>query len=184
MKRMWIMHRNTILSFSLILSLATWALVVSVKLYSYKPQNLFIRFSGSEVSVINEPVSEDLIIFEKNFLRTFVMYTYNFDSVSYIPNLNRGSYLYSNSLWNQIHDEMIPFQKKIVENKISQSSVVEKLTKTSDTSYELVTKTIYQTADQIEERKYKIKVSTQIVARTKENPWGMEVTSADQERIQ
>jgi hypothetical protein len=183
MNRLWLLYRPKIILTLLIFSLLGWAITSTIIAVLKKPERLFVRISKDQISIDDKTTSDDDRILEINFLRNFVMFVYNFDELNYLKNLNRGSYLMSDQFWTKTSEEIPKVSQAIRDQKIQQTAVIEKMTKIDGDTYDLFTVNQYQRAHEIETRNYKIRVKIQTVQRTKENPWGMEVTNADQERI-
>lgn len=183
MKRLWLLYRPKIVLTGLISALFLWAVTSTAVALFKKQERLYIKISRDQVSVDDKTNSEDDRILELNFLRNFVMFVYNFDELNYLKNLNRGSYMMSDSFWTSTSKEIPKVLEVIRSQRLQQSSIIEKLVRLDTDSYDLFTVSQYQIGSEIETRKFKIRVKLQKVDRTRENPWGLEVVSADQDRI-
>ena len=187
MRRLYLLYRQNIFTAAIVTVMLSWALTSTFFAIRKNDKLILLKISAEGVSPIDaEHASEDLIQV-KTFLRRYIQLMYNYDFLSFEENVNKVSFILSDSFWRKVHDGMTSTKKSIDSAKITQTSAIEKLSKLGPNSYELVVQTVIsKTTGESkisQNQKFKLKVNLDEVKRSLENPWGMEVTDATEERL-
>lgn len=183
MKRLFLLYKRNIILSSLVAILLCWAISATLMGLSKKDKTLLIRFTNEDVSIIDSLNRQEELLQERAFLRRFVMLMYNYDFLSFEENISKASFILSDTFWLKMQSEMKQSKTTIFEKKITQTSAIEKVVRVSPTEFEIITQTSISKEGLISDHKVKIKVSLNKTARTVQNPWGMEVSSAIEENL-
>lgn len=183
MKRLFLLYKRNIIISSIIIVLFAWAVSATLLGLSKKDKVILIRISNDGTSIIDALNSEEELSQEKAFLRRFISLMYNYDFISFEDNINRVSHVLSDEFWLKVEKEMKDTKPTIIEKKISQTAAIEKIVRLSPGEYELTTQSTIVKSGEAQDNKLKIKVLINKVSRTIQNPWGMEVGNATEERI-
>lgn len=183
MRRLFLLYKRNIIISSTILILSLWAVSATLLGLSKKDKIVLVRISNEGTSIIDVINPEEEIVQEKAFLRRFVTLMYNYDFLSFEKNINKVSFILSDDLWIKTRSEMENTKSVIAEKKISQTAAIEKVVRIAPNEYELTTQSTLIKEGITQDHKIKLKVSITKVPRSIQNPWGMEVTNAVEERI-
>lgn len=183
MKRLFLLYKRNIIISSLIAILLLWAISATLLGLSKKDKIILVRISNEGTSIIDVLSPEEELLQEKAFLRRFITLMYNYDFLSFEGNINKVSFILSDDLWLRTQSEMEKTKSTISEKKIFQTTAIEKVVRLTPNEYELTAQSTIVKDGTSQDHKIKLKVSIVKVPRSIQNPWGMEVTDAVEERI-
>jgi len=183
-RNFYMMKKGNIIVSFLILILVIWAGTSTFLLIQKKDKIVIIKVTEQGTALVNELSKEDELVSEKAFFRRYVGLMYNYDFLSFEDNVKKVSFMLSQEFWNKASKEMQGSKKRIYQDRISQSTALTKIIKRSETEYELLTQsTVIKGPSSAQDRSFRIKVIVARVTRSSENPWGMEIASASEDRL-
>jgi hypothetical protein len=167
----------------LVTVLTAWAISSTVMLFQKKDKTILIKVSNDDVSVIDNLTQKEELLQERAFLRRFILLMYNYDQLSFETNVNKASFILTDDFWRKTKSEMPEAKESIEQKKITQTSAIEKLSRISQNVFEIIAQTSISKDGDIADHKIRITITINKTQRTLENPWGMEVSNAVEERI-
>lgn len=155
---------------------------------SKKSETILIGIDDNGTRVITteeDPVFKTEVV---NFIRTFVALSYNFDQDTFTDNAAKYSDLLSLDLWNQKKTDVVRAAEEIKKEPMQLSTIITKLTKDKDKDgheiYKVYTSQTLTRRARSDKYKYLLEMQISKVAkRTKENPYGYEVTRIEEKRL-
>jgi hypothetical protein len=183
LKRLLLIYKNNLIISFLIFILTAWAVSATIMGINKKDKTILIKVSNEDVSVIDNLNPQEELLQERAFLRRFILLMYNYDPLSFETNVNKASFILTDDFWRKTQSEMTQAKESIVQKKITQTSAIEKLSRISENNFELIAQTSITKDGDLVDHKIRIKISIQKTKRTLENPWGMEISNAVEERI-
>lgn len=174
--------RELVLSVSFFLLLA-WALVASYLAVQNKTHILVISSENGELRALGSEGLDAQKNIEENFVRRFLLLSYNFDLNSYQSNTERASDLMSESLFNHLKQQLKTNLEELKRKPASQSAEVFKCERPANKEYEcdLIVWNMKEGADH--QRKMRVMLKIKKAVRTVENPWGFEVDTFEVKKI-
>ncbi|MFZ3229921.1 MAG: hypothetical protein WA160_06940 [Pseudobdellovibrio sp.] len=162
--------------------LCSWALTATVGFLRKKDQIIFVKIKSDSVDIVRDLSEQDEFLLEKIFIKRFSQFHYTYDSNNFEDNLKSSSNYMKDDLWKSIGDK-IRKQKDFMGGKIiAQTAVIEKIVK-KDWKYEINLNLVAQKNTDTFMRKFKIILELQKVERTINNPFGLVVTSLNEEEL-
>lgn len=173
----------------LIITLLFALVITSIYAFSKKSEMLLIGIDQNGTRVITQeedPIFKTEII---NFIRTFVSLSYNFDQDTFTENAGKYSELLSLDLWNQKKSDVLNAAEQIKKEPMQLSTFITKVGKDKDKEgndiYNVYTSQTLTRRAKTEKLKYILKMQVAKVSkRTKDNPYGFEVTKLEEQRIE
>ncbi len=111
-----------------------------------------------------------------NFIKTYIEKLYNFEPRTFSKNVGFATGFMSESLWNSKRDQIQSLQEKVKSNQISIKTELKKLTKEDDGSFQATLESTQILRASKSKRTFRLKLLIAETTRSKQNPFGMEVT--------
>lgn len=174
----------------ILISVLIFSLIVTaIYAFSKKSEMLLIGIDQNGTRVITQeedPIFKTEII---NFIRTFVSLSYNFDQDTFTENAGKYSELLSLDLWNQKKSDVLNAAEQIKKEPMQLSTFITKVAKDKDKDgndiYNVYTSQTLTRRAKTEKLKYILKMQVAKVSkRTKDNPYGFEVTALEEQRLE
>ena len=143
-----------------------------------KPMIIGIDANGTRVVTENDdPIYKTEAL---AFLQKFFFNTYNFDSDNFFKRVGYATTLMSEKLWKTKEKEIFDLKNKVERDKTVLSAEISKLSKDENENYFALIEV--KEKNRLNEQAHKIKASLKLiqVARTHENPFGLEVDSYEE----
>ena len=163
--------------------------VTSVYAFSKKSETLIIGIDQNGTRVVTE--QEDPIFKTEaiNFIRTFVSLSYNFDQETFAANAAKYSDLLSLKLWTEKKSDILRAAEEIKKEPLQFSTIITKIAKDKDKEgnelYKVYTDQTITRRAKVDKLKYIVTLQiAKIQKRTKDNPYGYEVTFLDEKRAE
>lgn len=116
------------------------------------------------------------------FIQRFLQNVYNFDSNNFMKKIGFATSLMSEELWKSKRSSILELKTKVEADEISLSGQILKITK-DETTYHALIDAEEKSRLHVQKRKIKVKVKLSSIARTADNPWGLEVDSYEEELL-
>lgn len=174
----------------ILISVLIFSLVITfIYALSKKSETTLIAIDQNGTRVItteDDPIFKTEII---NFLRTFVSLSYNFDQDTFAENAGKYSDLLSLELWNQKKNDVVRAAENIKKEPMQLSTIIKKISKEKNKDnediYNVYTEQTITRRARTDKVNYIVSLQVQkIDKRTKENPYGFEITSLEEKRIE
>lgn len=187
MKRLWLLYRKDILISSIITLTIFWGLTATFWAIS-KSDKLIILYvkDNGDTAVVGE---NPQILSVESFVRRYIQLLYNYDANSFEENVAKTRDYVSSSVWAQIAKDLKSASPMIKSKKVIQtSSLISKVSMDGPDSYAFlyatdISKDLGNGNVFSESKKLKMKIKVKSVARTLENPWGLEIEDVVEERV-
>ena len=163
------------------LGIISWAITASI--FALRNNTIVIEISENGSRIIDGNSDTILNAEAVRFVKLYLNRSFNFDRESFNRNLGEVSSMMSRDLWDRQHTKIISLIGHVESNQLTQSGIIERITRPSSTKYEALISVKQKTRAKVLE--YQIKISLQLarVKRTEINPWGLEVVEDTNEKI-
>ena len=168
---------------SLVAALFLWAMTASLFAVSREEKIILIGIDSNGTRIVeahDDPLFKTEVV---NFTRRFFSLLYNFDSEQFAVNVGRASDLMSRELWDQQKAKIMKLEETVKAESIVHSGVVKTITKLKDGKFQVVVRTSQQHRMKSWDQDLLITMSIRPIERTSQNPWGMEVDSLEEAKL-
>jgi len=114
-----------------------------------------------------------------NFLVNFISNLYNFNSKNFKDKVGQATALMSESLWANEREKLLSLMSRVEKENISISGEILKIVKNETGAYIIDLNVKEESKLKVKKSKIQLKINVAQTARTKQNPWGMEVVNVD-----
>ncbi len=178
------LYKNIISSIAIIVILTIWAISSTVIAMTKSDKVLLIESSPSGVRIISADDNENRVSHEyRAFLRLYTLLVYNYDHTTFLGNIEEVRNILSRGYLDSFMEEVSKAFPIIESRKIAQVSTIEKIVKNKSDEFELTLNTNVFKNGGNEEFKILVKMKLNETQRSFENPWGIEVEYAKEDRI-
>lgn len=174
----------------ILISVLIFSLIITaIYAFSKKSETLIIGIDQNGTRIVTEqedPIFKTEVI---NFIRSFVSLSYNFDQETFTENAGKYSELLSLDLWNGKKNDILKAAEEIKKEPIQLSTIITKIGKDKDKDgvefYKVYTSQTITKRASTQSLKYLISMRVaKVEKRTKNNPFGYEVTFLEEKRIE
>lgn len=174
----------------ILISVLIFSLIITtIYAFSKKSEMLIIGIDQNGTRIVtheDDPIFKTEVV---NFIRAFVSLSYNFDQETFTENAGKYSELLSLELWNQKKSDVIRAAEEIKKEPVQLSTIITKVAKDKDKEgrdlYKVYTEQTLTRRAKSEKIKYLLTVQiTKVSKRTKDNPYGYEVTQLEEKRLE
>ena len=177
------LYREEFLRWSLVVALTLWGLTASLWAASKKRETLLIAISESGARVI--PSSDDSALKSEatEFLKTFLGHYFNYSEATHREQIGKAADLMSADLWDRLKSKLLDVNERLKTQPLTQKSEIESIDRTGENAFESVLQV--DVRSRMKESKARVKVSVEVRrrARTRENPWALEVVEIKDELL-
>ena len=183
MKYIYLFYRKELVHILCISALFAWATIASYLALQNKTRVLIISSENGEMKTVSGHDLDSQRNIEENFVRRFLLLSYNFDTHSYQINTERSSDLMSENLFRSLKQQLKINLEDLRKKPFSQSAEVFKCDRPGVREYECELM-VWNIKDGVDhQRKVRVALKIRTAERTLENPWGYEVDSFEVKKI-
>lgn len=170
------LYREQIKHWMLIASLMLWALLASIFAIRSDSKVILIGIDESGTKIITDNNDRVLQNELKNFLKSFLLFYYEYDEKTFGSQMESASNLMSLELWEKAKPKLIEQKEKLSKIPVSQTPDIESIELIDSGKVEAILNLVIKV--RLVEHKLKLKVNLAFsrAKRTEVNPWGIEVT--------
>ncbi|MCB0385400.1 MAG: hypothetical protein KDD43_08410 [Bdellovibrionales bacterium] len=164
-------------------SLVAWASFATVVALSKKSEVVLIGIDKNGTRLIH---SQDDPLFKTElveFLRHYLLLTYQFSPESFAARVGDSTSLMSDTLWQRESENIRNLQDLVQKSGLNQTTKVLQINQLKSKEFQSLIEVEQKT--RLKTQKFQLKVTLGITPRdrTRENPWGMEITEVKEERL-
>lgn len=166
--------------FVLMVVICLITLAFSLRAMSKTSKPIIIGIDSNGTRIVTEKVDPIFKTEAVAFIHRFFFNAYNFDSRNFFKRLGLATTMMSEDLWKRKENEILDLRSKVERDSIELSGQVIKITQDeTGTFYALVD---LKEKNRLNQQEHRLKVALKLkqVARTPENPFGLEVDSYEE----
>ena len=175
--------RKHLLLFGTVSGLVLWALFASLFALSREDKVILIGIDSNGTRIIeshDDPLFKTEVV---NFTRRFFSLLYNFDADLFSENVGRASDLMSKALWEEQKAKIVKLEAMVKAEKIVHSGVVKSITKLKDGRFQVIVRTSQQHRMKSIDQDLVVTMAIRPIERSTQNPWGMEVETLEESKL-
>ncbi len=167
----------------LVSSLSLWALTSTFIALTSKNEVLLIGIDQNGTRLITsqeDPLFKTELV---GFLRHYFSLSYEFTPKNFTHQVGSATSLLSESLWKKEASNIKKLKTLVESSGLSQSLQIKQLNQVSREKFQALLNIHQKTRLKTQDFQMKVSLGLQKIPRTKNNPWGMEITQLVEEKL-
>ncbi len=177
------LYREEILRWSLIGALAFWGLSSTIWAVTKTQTTLLIAIDDNGARLVTDEHDHLIKAEAVNFIKTFIGFYLNFDSVSHRLQIGKAADLMSSELWERSKLKLFEIDKRLKVEPLSQVSEIQSIDVIRENTYEVIA--LVHINHRASDSKLPLKLTIELSSRnrTQENPWAFEIKELKDEAL-
>ena len=177
------LYREEFLRWSLVVALTLWGLAATAWALSKKRETLLIAISDAGARVIANSDDMALKAEATEFLKIFLEHYFNYSEVNHRQQIGKAADLMSAELWDRLKAKLLEVNERLKSQPLVQRSEIESIDQIGEATFESVLQIGVRSRMNGSKARLKVTVEVRRRARTRENPWALEVVEIKDELL-